>query len=266
MATCIATSAFAISLAAPLVAGPAAAHPARLTSGSDAAHLPGCPTPPTGFVLSAPGAGKTVALTFDDGPGAADLQIADVLRREKIPGTFFFTGAGASANPDVVRQITAQGLAVGNHSYDHLYPAQVPGGWTQQYVADQAHRTNAALTRVTREPVCLYRPPGGFQEGVLAATSALRLTAALWSVDPRDWAQPTTASPQATAAIVEAATDIGHQTHPIVLLHSSHASASVQHSGGPGYRGNTVAALPQIIAWYRTHGFRFVDLAGRSAP
>ncbi len=231
-----------------------------------AAQAAGCPAPPAGFVLFAPGEGKTVALTFDDGPGAADLQIASVLRAEKIPGTFFFTGAGVAEQPDIARQIAAAGLAVGNHSYDHRYPRQVPGGWTERYLADQGRRTNAALIRATGRPVCLFRPPGGFQDGVLATTSALRMTPVLWSVDPRDWAQPARPSAEATAEIVKGATTIGTQRHPIVLLHSSAAPASVQHSGGPGYRGNTVAALPEIIAWYRAHGFTFVDLAGRSAP
>lgn len=276
VATCLAAllgagPAITGAVQAPIDSGAVASVDARGGAGGAGqpgvvAQVAGCPSPPAGFVLFAPGEGKTVALTFDDGPGAADLQIASVLRAEKIPGTFFFTGAGVADHPDIARQIAADGLTVGNHSYDHRYPAQVPGGWTGRYLADQARRTNAALTRATGRPVCLFRPPGGFQDGVIAATADLRMTPVLWSVDPRDWAQPGHPNAEATAAIVKGATTIGTQHHPIVLLHSSAAPASVQRAGGPGYRGNTVAALPEIIAWYRAHGFAFVDLAGRSAP
>jgi peptidoglycan/xylan/chitin deacetylase (PgdA/CDA1 family) len=41
------------------------------------------------------------------------------------------------------------------------------------------------------------------------------------------------------------------QQHPVVLMHD-----------GGGYRAAGAAALPQIIAAYRSHGYRFVRLDG----
>jgi peptidoglycan/xylan/chitin deacetylase (PgdA/CDA1 family) len=89
------------------------------------------------------------------------------------------------------------------------------------------------------------------------------MSAVLWSVDAHDWKQPDHVDSAATQAIVAAATNVSTQSHPIVLLHSAKASHE-RSSKVTAFRGNTLAALPQIIDWYTAHGFQFVDLSGRS--
>ena len=186
-----------------------------------------------------------------------------MLRRNGIPATFFFTGQAAAAHPEVVRSLAAQGFLIADHTVDHTYPRDVAGGWSAAYLTDQVDRARTRLRALSGQPVCYFRPPGGFTDNVLPVTSRLGMTTVLWSVDTLDWQQPGRLTPEATAAIVRAGTATT-DPHPVVLMHSSKAS---QESGRAvsGFRGNTVAALPEIIAWYRAHGYRFVDLAGRSA-
>jgi peptidoglycan/xylan/chitin deacetylase (PgdA/CDA1 family) len=222
-----------------------------------------CPPPASGFVTTAPGTGETVALTFDDGPGPDDAALLQILAARHVAATFFLTGLHSAAQPDHVRALAQAGELVGDHSYDHRYPREVSGGWTVPYVRDQISRTNATLTSQTNARVCFFRPPGGFQDNVLAAASAEGMSAVLWSVDSSDWKQPDHVTAAATQAIVAAATNAGTQTHPVVLLHSGKASYE-QNSMVSPFRGNTLAALPQIIDWYASHGYRFVDLTGRS--
>lgn len=224
-----------------------------------------CPTPPAGFVVQAPGAGTTVALTFDDGPGPADLQIAAVLQRHRVPATFFFTGEAVAQNPDVASQIAAAGYTIGNHSYDHRYPDAVPGGWSISFVTDQIQRTNTAFAAFVGTSSCYFRPPGGNTDNVLGAARALGVTSVMWNIDTVDWRQPNTTTQQSTDSIARAATAVGQEKHPLVLMHSS-TTPQAAGQAASGYRGNTIAALPQIIAWYRAQGYAFVDLAGRSAP
>ena len=226
--------------------------------GLDAAYARRCPAPAAGFITTAPGPGKTVALTFDDGPGPADAEILDVLTRERVPATFFFTGDMATRNPQLVRRVAAAGFLVADHSYDHRYPLQV-GGWSTPYLTGQMTRTNTTLSDLTGQPVCFFRPPGGFTDNVLRAASAQGMSTVLWSIDTLDWRQPSRTTAAATRAIVAAATNTVGQTHPIVLMHSGKASSEPNVAG---YRGNTVAALPAIIGWYRAHGYTFVDLTG----
>jgi peptidoglycan-N-acetylglucosamine deacetylase len=222
-----------------------------------------CPRPAAGFVTAAPGAGKTVALTFDDGPGPDDAALLQILAAHQVPATFFLTGAHSADQPARVRALAAAGELVADHSYDHRYPREVPGGWTVPYLMDQITRTNAVLTSQTNVPVCFFRPPGGFEDSVLQGASAEGMSAVLWSVDAYDWKQPDHVDAAATQAIVAAATNVGTQSHPIVLLHSAKASHE-RSSRVSAFRGNTLAALPQIIGWYAAHGFQFVDLTGRS--
>src|SRR3954447_22890646 len=47
-----------------------------------------CPAAPFGAQSAAPGSGKTVALTFDDGPGASTDQILGILRQYNVTATF----------------------------------------------------------------------------------------------------------------------------------------------------------------------------------
>lgn len=221
-----------------------------------------CPAAPTSFVRSAPGSGKTVALTFDDGPSSYDQQIVDILQRYGVHATFFMTGKNAEARPAIVKQVSAAGNLIADHSWEHRYPSAVSGGWTASYVTSEMTRTRDKLSSLTGLPICFYRPPGGYTTNVLKAAGPLRLTVAMWSIDTLDWEQPGTTTAAATAAIVKAATAAGDQSHPIVLMHSAKASHEPDSQVSP-YRGNTVAALPAIIEWYQEHGYRFVRMDGK---
>ncbi|NYH87778.1 polysaccharide deacetylase family protein [Actinopolymorpha rutila] len=228
--------------------------------------VPTCPPPEDKVVRSAPGEGKTVALTFDDGPGPAMLAIANVLRSKGVTATFFDTGAHDAADPAAVTKVAAMGFLVGNHTWDHNYPAGTPSGWTVGYLRDQLARTSAQQRRLTGRPTCFFRPPGGYLTNVRTVASGEGMSTVLWSVDARDWAQPGYADPDAVAKIVDRATslDADNRRHPIVLMHAAKASHEDE-SKVSSYRGNTVAALPRIIDWYAERGYRFVDLLGRTA-
>jgi peptidoglycan/xylan/chitin deacetylase (PgdA/CDA1 family) len=220
-----------------------------------------CPKPSGATLTHGPriaSGGRTVALSFDDGPDDATPQVLDVLAAEHVHATFFVIGRQADLHPGLVRRTAVAGHLVGNHSYDHDYPRDVPGGWTGQYLADQLARTARVVGAQTGAPTCLFRPPGGFQPAAVGPAAARqRMGVALWSVDPRDWQLQEVPAPDAAtldrriATIVErATTDAGR--HPIVLLHD-----------GGGSREATVRALPLVIDWYRAHGYTFVRLDGR---
>src|SRR5690606_8066167 len=60
---------------------------------------------------------RIVALTFDAGANADGLpSILATLRSTGVPATFFLTGRWAQNYPAGVRQITAGGHRIGNHS------------------------------------------------------------------------------------------------------------------------------------------------------
>jgi peptidoglycan/xylan/chitin deacetylase (PgdA/CDA1 family) len=211
------------------------------------------------------GTGRTVALTFDDGADPAMITIANILQSKGVNATFFDTGAHDSAYPDVVRQVSAMGFLIENHTWDHDYPNQTPTGWSVSYLRDQIARTSVTQQHLTGHPSCFFRPPGEYMTNVVAAASAEGLSTVLWSVDTRDWAQPGQDDPAYVAKIVANATTLtaADREHPIVLMHAAKASHEPE-SQVSSYRGNTIAALPQIIDWYAAHGYRFVNILGES--
>ena len=225
-----------------------------------------CPAPSATVITQAPGAGRTVALTFDDGASADMFAIAQVLRAQSVrAATFFDTGAKDAQNPQAVTDVAAMGYLIGNHTWDHQYPKAVRGGWSLPYLSDQISRTAAQTLRLTGAGQCFFRPPGGVQDNVLAAAAAQGMSVVMWSVDTFDWQSPPRLDPAFQQRIITRATTLpaAGVDHPIVLMHSAKASHEPEQQVS-SFRGNTVAALPSIIAWYRSHGYQFVDLAGRS--
>src|SRR4051794_35135388 len=75
-----------------------------------------CPAVGSGVNSSAPGIGKTVALTFDDGPGTSTAEILPILQDEGVAATFFNIGVNQTVRPALVQQEAAQGFVLGNHS------------------------------------------------------------------------------------------------------------------------------------------------------
>ena len=72
---------------------------------------------------------RTVALTFDDGPDPTwTPQILAVLAKYHVPATFFVVGSSVARDPDLVRQIRAQGSEIGIHTFTHPDLAEVSTG------------------------------------------------------------------------------------------------------------------------------------------
>jgi peptidoglycan/xylan/chitin deacetylase (PgdA/CDA1 family) len=212
-----------------------------------------CPAAPYGAKSTAPGSGKTVALTFDDGPGASTASILSILGSYGIPATFFNIGQNMAARPSLVRQEATSGYALDNHTWDHpnmtTLPASAQGTRMDQATAEQV--------RLTGIQPCGFRPPGGnYNSTTLSQAQQRRMTFWTWSVDTEDWKANRSSSSYWVNRIISLAKQQGGAlTHPVVLMHN-------QPAGNPA----TVLALPAIIQYFGSRGYTFVDLLGRTAP
>ena len=211
-----------------------------------------CPSPAAAVVHTAPAAVadaaiRTVALTFDDGPGPATPAVLDILHRNGVHATFFVIGQRVAAEPELVQRIAADGHALGNHSWSHPIPS-AKAGWKRSTVTAEIERTNRAILAATGLRPCLFRPPGGIVKGARRATRTAGLSMILWSTDPRDWAA---SGSKKSASVIRKRVAAGlTEEHPVILLHD-----------GGGNRSATVAALQGIIDDYRARGYQFVTLA-----
>nr|WP_083977744.1 bifunctional polysaccharide deacetylase/glycosyltransferase family 2 protein [Herbidospora sakaeratensis] len=110
--------------------------------------------------------GRTVALTFDDGPDPVSTpRVLDVLAEHGAKATFFVVGSKVARHPDLARRIVAEGHELGNHGYSHADLTQVPG-WRLRL---ESSLTQRALAGATGLHTTLARPP---HSGLASATTA----------------------------------------------------------------------------------------------
>jgi peptidoglycan-N-acetylglucosamine deacetylase len=184
---------------------------------------------------------KLVALTFDDGPSRYTAQVLAVLEAKKAPATFFFLGQQVGAYPGIVSRLRATGFEVENHTWDHR---------TLTRLSTAAIRREITRTSQLLGGVKYLRPPGGsYNARVLGIVHSLGLKLVLWSVDTLDWKYHSVSS---ILRYLRAEVRPG----AIVLMHD-----------GGGNRSQTVAALPKVIDWLRSHGYTLVrvDQLGAAA-
>lgn len=133
-------------------------------------------------------AGKTVALTFDDGPDPRYTpRVLAVLARARTPAAFFMVGRQGAAHPQLVRRVAQAGQQVDGHTWNHLGLDRLPPA----QVAAEVDCTNRLLARLAGRPVRLLRPPdGAYDKTVVDLLATRRLQLILWTVDSRDWARP----------------------------------------------------------------------------
>ena len=186
---------------------------------------------------SVPGAGRKVALTFDDGGAGPWASMLDTLKRYNAHATFFPLGSYAAASPNLMRRTVQEGNAVGTHGMSHSMMTHQSAG------AIQSEWTRAAApwwSATGYSPVPYCRPPYGDMDGATTRASAAIgfYRVILWDVDPRDWSEP------GSGAI---ASRVLSHVHPgaIVVMH---------------LRPQTAAALPAILSGLHARGYKAVSL------
>lgn len=225
--------------------GEAAAAPLPATTAAVASP---CPTPAAQAIHAAPGRGKTVALTFDDGPGPETPKVLAILRQNKVRATFFVVGANARTRPATLRQVAAQGHLIANHSATHPSFASL----TRAQQLAQLRSASSSISAATGLRTCWFRPPfGAMNAATVAAARSQGMSTVIWNVDTLDWAAGTRLNSAGYLGIRARARAGVRLAHPLVLMHDGGAS-----------RPNMLHELPGIIAWYRAHGYTFVGLDG----
>jgi peptidoglycan/xylan/chitin deacetylase (PgdA/CDA1 family) len=187
-----------------------------------------------------------VALTFDDGPGRSTAAILAILARYQVPATFFNIGAAMATRPQLVREEVRAGYAMGNHTWNHPHMTTL-----------SAARQDAELSQASAEQriiagtvPCVFRPPyGQYDATTLRLAQQNQLGVWLWSVDTLDWMADGSASSYWVQSIIRLAEQGDALSHPVLLMHDPR-------EGNPA----TVKALPAIIQFFRSHGYRFVAL------
>lgn len=186
------------------------------------------------LIWSMPGTGRTVHLTFDDGPiPEVTPWVLDTLAEHDAKATFFCIGRNAEANPGLLHRIGQEGHAVGNHTYDHL------DGW---------HTT--AFTYLRNVLRCqdltgsrLFRPPYGHITRRQAKALHARFDVVMWSVLSADFDTGIDGK--------QCLHNVTRNTHPgaIIVFHDSlKAEVRLRY------------VLPRVLAWLGREGYAMKPL------
>ncbi|RDI52211.1 polysaccharide deacetylase family protein [Flavobacterium glaciei] len=112
------------------------------------------------YIWDVSNTGKTVYLTFDDGPIPEITEwVLDELRNHNVKATFFCIGTNIEKNPEIFKRIIREGHSVGNHTFNHL------NGWetsTNAYLENiKAYEDIKENTTDYNSNSKIFRPPYG---------------------------------------------------------------------------------------------------------
>lgn len=129
-----------------------------------------------------------VFLTFDDGPiPEVTPWVLKTLEAYDAKATFFCIGENIQKHPELFQQLTAQGHAVGNHTFHHLKGSKTP---LKQYLAN-VELSQEHLHKYTPQGLQkrkLFRPPYGKMTRQQAqALLASDFQIIMWNVLSYDW-------------------------------------------------------------------------------
>jgi cellulose synthase/poly-beta-1,6-N-acetylglucosamine synthase-like glycosyltransferase/peptidoglycan/xylan/chitin deacetylase (PgdA/CDA1 family)/spore germination protein YaaH len=191
-----------------------------------------------------------IVLTFDDGPDPDFTpRILEILKREKVPASFFVVGSMVEKNIPILRQEFEAGYEIGNHTFFHPDISTV----SLDRVKLELNATRKLIESITGRSTILFRPP--FNADAEPTTTAEVIPVALSrdesyinigeSIDPHDWEPGVSAD--TIVARVMAQKDAGS----MILLHDA----------GGDTREATVEALPRIIHFFKSKGYQFTTIA-----
>jgi peptidoglycan/xylan/chitin deacetylase (PgdA/CDA1 family) len=193
----------------------------------------------------APIRSRQLALTFDDGPNDPYTpRLLELLARHSVHATFFLIGRHVQQLPQIVREITQAGHAIGNHTFTHpllIFKSEAE-------IKRELTACSSAIEDTVGKHSDLFRPPfGGRRPAVLRIARELRLEPIMWNVPGYDWKG-------LPAAEIE--TKIAKQVRggDVILLHDG------GHKQIGTNRSQTIAATDHLLSRYKNEGYEFVTI------
>jgi peptidoglycan-N-acetylglucosamine deacetylase len=143
-------------------------------------------------VYRGPGARRSIALTFDDGPSPGTPEVLRYLRERGVVATFFQCGLLVERHPAIARQVTAEGHEIGNHTWSHVRlspglrgPVRIP---SLRRMRSELASTQEVIAKVAGRAPTLFRAPFGKRwVGLDAVRQRMGLEGIQWTVIGHDW-------------------------------------------------------------------------------
>ncbi len=179
--------------------------------------------------------GRTVYLTFDDGPvPQATPEILDILARKQVKATFFMVGDNVRKYPETAALVAAAGHQIANHTFHHVKALPLD---------DLQYEEETEMCRrilAPYSPTRFFRPPHGWiSHRQWRRLKRLGYRLVFYDLVTRDYSRRL--SPEEVFGIVRKYTRPGS----IIVFHDSLKSI-----------GKLRVILPGVIDWLREQGYR----------
>ncbi|SME94521.1 polysaccharide deacetylase family protein [Streptomyces sp. Amel2xC10] len=178
-------------------------------------------------LLKMTGGGRTMVLTFDDGPDPRYTPgVLDTLAEYDVRAMFFVCGEMATHHKDLLARMADEGHVVGNHTWSHPLLTSL----TRRQIRSEMTRTSEVIEDGYGEPPRWFRAPyGAWNRTTFQIGAELGMEPLAWTVDTLDWTAP------GTGTIVSRVQD-GAGPGVVVLSHDA-----------GGDRSQSVAALRRYL-------------------
>ncbi|MFF7790273.1 polysaccharide deacetylase family protein [Streptomyces sp. NPDC007991] len=143
-------------------------------------------------LLRVSGRGRTMVLTFDDGPDPRYTPaILDTLAEYDVRAMFFVCGEMAVDNKVLLARMADEGHVVGNHTWSHPLLTRL----TRRQIRSQMERTCDVIEEAYGERPEWFRAPyGAWNRAAFQLGAELGMEPLAWTVDTLDWTTPGTRS------------------------------------------------------------------------
>jgi peptidoglycan/xylan/chitin deacetylase (PgdA/CDA1 family) len=143
-------------------------------------------------LLRVSGRGRTMVLTFDDGPDPRYTPaILDALAAYDVRAMFFVCGEMAADNKVLLARMADEGHVVGNHTWSHPLLTRL----TRRQIRSQMERTCDVIEEAYGERPEWFRAPyGAWNRAAFQLGAELGMEPLAWTLDTLDWTTPGTRS------------------------------------------------------------------------
>lgn len=202
--------------------------------------------------------GKSIYLTFDDGPSSYTNTLLDILDKYNVKATFFVTNQGFTKSyDDVILREYQSGHTVGLHSNTHYYPYIYSS--VNNYLED-LYAIQSKVKRITGITSMIMRFPGGSSNTVsknydLKTHIMSKLTSEVekrgfhyvdWNIVSGDAGETT----DTNVVIANVESHLGNNNTYVVLQHD--------------IKKFSVDAVESIIKYGLAHGYTFRNITMNS--
>lgn len=184
--------------------------------------------------------GKTIYLTFDDGPSSEYTEmLLDVLKKYNVKVSFFCVAEFANENEKIIKRMRKEGHLIGLHSLKHenAYFMDV-------FKTNKDFRESMQIMNKLGQDITYYRPPwGDLNLASLFNIKRYNLKLVLWNVMAEDW------EGDSTPFDIEVKLLRRIQGGDIICLHDGRGENEAP--------SRTIEALDKVIPILLGKGFKF---------